>query len=346
MDPPSISPLLDRLEDELDNLEEALQPILGNISDVANKLPLLDKAKLYVLATYSIESMLFSSLRLNGVDAKEHPVFKELARVRQYFDKIKNIETPPEKPEQTLNKEAAIRFIKADLAENNNKVVNTKLSEMIAKERAKAALKAAKAGGKRKAEVSAPPEETTESNGEELESEDSRKKKKKEKKEEKKHKDKKNKKTSKIRRVLNHLAYFHPICARVDPNVPVETSIKTLAELVKECKIGGIGLSEVSANTIRKAYAVHPISAVEIELSLFTTDPLHNVGIPIVAYSPVGRGWLTGKLRKPKDIPANDYRRMLSRFQPGIFEQNLQLIEAVEQLAKRKGVTTAQVAIG
>ncbi|KAI1803481.1 Sas10/Utp3/C1D family-domain-containing protein [Daldinia bambusicola] len=198
MDPPNISPLLDGLDDELDNLEEALQPILGNISDVANKLPLLDKAKLYVLATYSIESMLFSSLRLNGVDAKEHPVFKELIRVRQYFEKIKNIETPPEKPEQTLNKEAAIRFIKADLAENNNKVVNTKLSEMIAKERAKAALKAAKAGGKRKAETSTPPEETnTESNGEELESESARKKKKKDKREEKKHKDKKNKKTSK-----------------------------------------------------------------------------------------------------------------------------------------------------
>ncbi|KAI2782284.1 Sas10/Utp3/C1D family-domain-containing protein [Daldinia loculata] len=198
MDPPNISPQLDRLDDELDNLEEALQPILGNISDVANKLPLLDKAKLYVLATYSIESMLFSSLRLNGVEAKEHPVFKELARVRQYFDKIKNIETPPEKPEQTLNKEAAIRFIRADLAENNNKVVNTKLSEMIAKERAKAALKAAQASSKRKAEISIQPvEPNTESNAEEGDSEVSRKKKKKDKKEEKKHKDKKNKKSSK-----------------------------------------------------------------------------------------------------------------------------------------------------
>ncbi|KAI1655962.1 Sas10/Utp3/C1D family-domain-containing protein [Daldinia decipiens] len=197
MDPPNISPQLDRLDDELDNLEEALQPILGNISDVANKLPLLDKAKLYVLATYSIESMLFSSLRLNGVEAKEHPVFKELARVRQYFDKIKNIETPPAKPEHTLNKEAAIRFIRADLAENNNKIVNTKLSEMIAKERAKAALKAAQASSKRKAEISIPPvEPNTESNAEEVDLEISRKKNKKEK-EDKKHKDKKNKKSSK-----------------------------------------------------------------------------------------------------------------------------------------------------
>ncbi|KAI0119866.1 Sas10/Utp3/C1D family-domain-containing protein [Daldinia grandis] len=198
MDPPNISPQLDRLDDELDNLEEALQPILGNISDVANKLPLLDKAKLYVLATYSIESMLFSSLRLNGVDAKEHPIFKELARVRQYFDKIKNIENPPGKPEQTLNKEAAIRFIRADLAENNNKVVNTKLSEMIAKERAKATLNAAQAGSKRKAEIPIHPvEPNTEANAEEVDEEVSRKKKKKDKKEEKKHKDKKNKKSSK-----------------------------------------------------------------------------------------------------------------------------------------------------
>ncbi|OTA56833.1 hypothetical protein K449DRAFT_154688 [Hypoxylon sp. EC38] len=179
MDPPNISPQLDRLDDEIDNLEEALQPILNNVSDVANKLPLLDKAKLYVLVTYSIESMLFSSLRLNGVNAKEHPVFKELTRVRQYFEKIKNAENPPlQKPEQTLNKEAAIRFIRADLAENNNKVVNTKLTEMIAKEKAKAALKAAQLGQKRKVEESSLEEQ-----------------KRKEKKE-KKHKDKKSKKSS------------------------------------------------------------------------------------------------------------------------------------------------------
>ncbi|KAI1803482.1 Aldo/keto reductase [Daldinia bambusicola] len=143
-------------------------------------------------------------------------------------------------------------------------------------------------------------------------------------------------------------------CARVDPKVPIETSIKTLAELVKEGKIGGIGLSEVSANTIRRAHAVHPISAVEVELSLFTPDPLHNgiadtcheLGVPIVAYSPVGHGWLTGSLRTLADVPAHDYRRMLARFQPGVFEQNRKLVEAVERIAARKGVTTAQVAIG
>ncbi|KAI1437610.1 Sas10/Utp3/C1D family-domain-containing protein [Xylaria sp. CBS 124048] len=141
MDPVDIEPALERLDDAVDNLEEALQPLITNMADVASKLPLLDKAKLYVLMTYSIESMLFSALRLNAVDAKEHPVFKELARVRQYFEKIKNIEfgpQEPEKPTQSLNKEAAMRFIRSDLADD--KVVNTKLSEMIAKERAKAAL--------------------------------------------------------------------------------------------------------------------------------------------------------------------------------------------------------------
>ncbi|EMR63239.1 putative pyridoxal reductase protein [Eutypa lata UCREL1] len=144
--------------------------------------------------------------------------------------------------------------------------------------------------------------------------------------------------------------------ARVDPKVPIETSIGTLAELVKEGKIGGIGLSEVSANTIRKAHAVHPITGVEIELSLFTPDPLHNgivetcheLGIPIIAYSPISRGWLTGELRKLEDLPADDFRRMLPRFQPAVFDQNFKLVEAVQGIAKRKGkgVTTAQIAIG
>ncbi|KAK8016301.1 hypothetical protein PG993_014490 [Apiospora rasikravindrae] len=158
MDVTNIVPQLERLDGDIDNLEEALQPILKGVSDLSSKLPLLEKAKLYVLATYALESMLFSSLRLNAVDAKNHPVFRELTRVRQYFDKIKNIETPPEKPEQTLNKGAAISFIRSGLAENKDKDVNAKLSEMIARERAKAAIKAAaqqktqQAGTKRKVE--------------------------------------------------------------------------------------------------------------------------------------------------------------------------------------------------
>ncbi|KAI0390659.1 Sas10/Utp3/C1D family-domain-containing protein [Xylariaceae sp. FL0594] len=160
MDPANILPSIERLDDAVDTLEETLQPLIHNMTDVATKLPLLDKAKFYVLMTYSIESMLFSALRLNSVDAKEHPVFKELLRVRQYFDKIKNIEFPPQKPEQTLNKEAAIRFIRSDLADD--KQVHTQLTEMIAKERAKAAQKVAKIGEKRKLEEAAATEKSSE----------------------------------------------------------------------------------------------------------------------------------------------------------------------------------------
>ncbi|KAI3400844.1 hypothetical protein diail_1533 [Diaporthe ilicicola] len=141
--------------------------------------------------------------------------------------------------------------------------------------------------------------------------------------------------------------------ARVDPAVPIETSVAALAELVAEGKIGAVSLSEVSAQTIRRAAAVAPIAAVEIELSLFTTDVLgngvadacHELGITLVAYSPVGRGWLTGEFRKPEDIPENDMRRHLPRFQPGAFEQNFRLVEAVEKLAERKGATVAQIAM-
>ncbi|KAI0019082.1 Sas10/Utp3/C1D family-domain-containing protein [Xylariomycetidae sp. FL0641] len=199
MDPANILPQLERLDDGIDNLEEALKPLLGGLPDVAAKLPLLDKAKLYVLVTYSIESMLFSSLRLNSVDAKEHPVFKELTRVRQYFEKIKNIENPPAKPEQTLNKEAAIRFIRSDLADD--KEVNTKLSEMIAKEKAKAALQAAVASKKRKPDTDSPSNDSSE-DGSSSEAEGEvkpapAKKVKKEKKEKKSKKDKKEKKKEK-----------------------------------------------------------------------------------------------------------------------------------------------------
>ncbi|RDW78688.1 aldo/keto reductase family protein [Aspergillus mulundensis] len=142
-------------------------------------------------------------------------------------------------------------------------------------------------------------------------------------------------------------------CARVDPNVPIETTIAALAQLVKEGKIGGIGLSEASAATIRRAHAVHPIAAAEIELSLFTMDPLRNgivdacceLDIPLIAYSPLGRGWLTGQLRQHSDLAESDMRRMLPRFQADVFDHNFGLVEAVEGIARRKGVTVAQVAI-
>ncbi|KAL4790523.1 NADP-dependent oxidoreductase domain-containing protein [Aspergillus venezuelensis] len=142
-------------------------------------------------------------------------------------------------------------------------------------------------------------------------------------------------------------------CARVDPNVPIETSIATLAKYVKDGKIGGIGISEASETTIRRAHKIHPIAAAEIELSLFTTDALtngvlsacHELGIAIIAYSPLGRGWLTGELRQYSDLAETDMRRMLPRFQPDVFDNNVKLVDAVDLIAKRKGVTLAQVAI-
>ncbi|KAK6206119.1 hypothetical protein LQW54_007839 [Pestalotiopsis sp. IQ-011] len=172
MDVTDILPQLERLDGEIDNLEEALEPLLGSLPEVASKLPLLDKSKLYVLVAYALESMLFSSLRLNSVNAKEHAVFTELTRVRQYFEKIKNIENPPPKPDQSLNKEAAIRFIKADLADN--KEVTTKLSEMIAKEKARAAVKAAQLGNKRKADADEAGEEEEDEDDEQDGSSDSK----------------------------------------------------------------------------------------------------------------------------------------------------------------------------
>ncbi|KAL5342084.1 NADP-dependent oxidoreductase domain-containing protein [Aspergillus crustosus] len=142
-------------------------------------------------------------------------------------------------------------------------------------------------------------------------------------------------------------------CARVHPEIPIETSIGALAELVEEGMIGGIGISEASAKTIRRAHAVHPIAAAEIEFSLFTTDALengvveacHELNIAIIAYSPLGRGWLTGQIHKHSDLAETDMRRMLPRFQPEVFDNNVKLVEAVENIAERKGVSMAQVAI-
>ena len=121
MDTPSLKPLVDDLADNIDDLEESLAPILNTtLSASTSKLPLLDKAKLYVLATYAIESLLFSYLRLNGIDAKNHPIFQELTRVKHYFDKLKTAELGPTKPTSKLDKNAAGRFIKAGLAGNDD----------------------------------------------------------------------------------------------------------------------------------------------------------------------------------------------------------------------------------
>ncbi|KID89353.1 exosome-associated family protein, partial [Metarhizium majus ARSEF 297] len=134
-----ISPDLDRLDRQLDNLEDALAPLLNNLNEKASQLPLLDKAKLFSLTAYSIESLLFSYLRLQGADAQNHPVYAELKRVQQYFGKIKAAEEPETQRSLVVNQEAAARILKADLADN--KSISSKLAEKIAEERAKALLK-------------------------------------------------------------------------------------------------------------------------------------------------------------------------------------------------------------
>ncbi|KAI1419216.1 NADP-dependent oxidoreductase domain-containing protein [Xylaria sp. FL1777] len=157
---------------------------------------------------------------------------------------------------------------------------------------------------------------------------------------------------------LRQLDGTHPIdlfeCARIDPEVPVEDMVKTLAELIKEGKIGSYGLSEVNAKTIRRAHAVHPCAAVEVEISLFSrhalekggvVDTCHELGIPVVGYSVLDRGWLTGQLKTLDDLSKDDVRHHFPRFQAGAFEQNVKLAEFVEGIAKKKGVSSAQVAI-
>ncbi|RDW71666.1 putative aldo-keto reductase-2 [Coleophoma crateriformis] len=141
--------------------------------------------------------------------------------------------------------------------------------------------------------------------------------------------------------------------SRADPKVEIETTIRAISEYVKAGKIGGIGLSEVNASNIRRAHAVHPITAVEVELSLFTTDALTNgvastcaeLGITLLGYAPLSTGFLTGEFKKFEDIPENDLRRTLPRFQPDLFHENLRIVEEVKKIAERKNCTMAQIAI-
>ncbi|ROT39837.1 aldo/keto reductase [Sodiomyces alkalinus F11] len=144
-------------------------------------------------------------------------------------------------------------------------------------------------------------------------------------------------------------------CARRDPNVPLETTFGVIEEeYIKTGKVGGICLSEVSAATIREAAKITTIAGVEVELSLFSTDVVSNgvaaacaeLGIPLIAYSPLGRGMLTGRFKTAADIPTADVRHHLPRFQPENFETNLRLIRQVEDLAAKKGCTPAQLALG
>ena len=139
---------------------------------------------------------------------------------------------------------------------------------------------------------------------------------------------------------------------RVDPNVPIEDTVGAMVRLKEEGKIHFLGLSEAAPATIRRANATHPITAVQTELSLWSRDAAADViptvrelGIGYVAYSPLGRGFLTGQITSPEDFPEDDFRRFHPRFTGENFEKNIQLVREVEALAKDKGCTTAQLAL-
>jgi aryl-alcohol dehydrogenase-like predicted oxidoreductase len=144
------------------------------------------------------------------------------------------------------------------------------------------------------------------------------------------------------------LYYLH----RVDPNTPIEESVGAMADLVKDGKIRYLGLSEVSPKTLERAHAVHPITAVESEYSLWTRDPegglmaaCERIGAAFVPFSPLGRGFLTGEIRSPDDFDASDRRRHYPRFQGENFQVNLRLLDEVKALAAAKGVTPSQLAL-
>ncbi|CAB3777983.1 Aldo-keto reductase IolS [Paraburkholderia caffeinitolerans] len=145
------------------------------------------------------------------------------------------------------------------------------------------------------------------------------------------------------------LYYLH----RVDPAVPIEETVGAMADLVAQGKVRAIGLSEVSAETLRRAHAVHPITALQSEYSLWTRDIERNgvlaacreLGVGFVPFSPLGRGFLTGKVSSLATLDEQDFRRSLPRFQPGHIEVNRKLVEAVEAIALEKGVAAAQLAL-
>jgi aryl-alcohol dehydrogenase-like predicted oxidoreductase len=139
---------------------------------------------------------------------------------------------------------------------------------------------------------------------------------------------------------------------RVDPQVPIEDTVGAMAELVKAGKVRYLGLSEAAPATIERAHKVHPISALQTEYSLWSREPedellplLHKLGIGFVPYSPLGRGFLTGEIKTPDDLPADDRRRMFPRFRGENFAKNLQVVERIRELAKARNVTPAQLAL-
>lgn len=144
------------------------------------------------------------------------------------------------------------------------------------------------------------------------------------------------------------LLYQH----RVDPQVPIEDTVGAMAELVREGKVRALGLSEASAAVLRRAHAVHPIAALQSEYSLWTRDPegeildtCRELGIGFVPFSPLGRGYLTGKIQKPEDFGADDFRRTLPRFSAENMAANAALVKTLEEMATQRGVTAAQLAL-
>ncbi len=139
---------------------------------------------------------------------------------------------------------------------------------------------------------------------------------------------------------------------RVDPHTPIEETVGAMAELVHAGKVGHLGLSEAAPATIRRAHAVHPIAALQTEYSLWSRDPedellalCHELGIAFVAYSPLGRGFLTGEIRRLEDLAPDDWRRNNPRFQGANFARNLELVRALETMARERGATSAQLAL-
>jgi aryl-alcohol dehydrogenase-like predicted oxidoreductase len=144
------------------------------------------------------------------------------------------------------------------------------------------------------------------------------------------------------------LYYLH----RVDPNTPIEVTVRAMAELVKEGKVRYLGLSEAAPETLRRANSVHPITALQTEYSLWSREPekelfatCRELGVTFVAYSPLGRGFLTGKIKDPAQFPENDWRRGAPRFQSDNLQRNLKIVARIEELAKEKGCSAAQLVL-
>jgi aryl-alcohol dehydrogenase-like predicted oxidoreductase len=144
------------------------------------------------------------------------------------------------------------------------------------------------------------------------------------------------------------LYYLH----RKDPDTPIEETIGAMADLVKEGKIRGIGVSELNTETLRKAHSTHPLSALQTEYSLWSRDPEDDIiptckelGIAFVAYSPLGRGFLTGQIKSFEDLENDDYRRFSPRFMGENFDKNIELVNKIESIAKEKNCTPAQLAL-